>query len=49
MKDFDFDELDRAVNSVLATKDTKTDATADPATTDAPQQIVQDADQTDRG
>ena len=47
MKDFDFDELDRAVNSVLATKDTKTDATADPATTDAPQQIVQDADQTD--
>ena len=45
MKDFDFDELDRAVNSVLATKDTKTDAAADPATTDASQQAVQVADQ----
>lgn len=41
MKDFDFDELDRAVNSVLATKETKTDA----APTDDPQQGVQTIDQ----
>lgn len=45
MKDFDFDELDRAVNSVLATKDTKTDTAADPATGYASQQAVQVTDQ----
>ncbi len=39
MKDFDFDELDRAVNSVLAKKDepdtTETNSTATPVTTDS--------------
>ena len=38
MKDFDFDELDRAVNSVLATKSTK-DTQDAPATDDTPTQV----------
>ena len=43
MKDFDFDELDRAVNSVLATKDTKnTEDDQSSANTDAPQVAPQD-------
>jgi hypothetical protein len=47
MKDFDFDELDRAVNSVLATKDTKTDETDSPAPAGTAGQAVQVTDQTD--
>jgi hypothetical protein len=43
MKDFDFDELDRAVNSVLATKYTKnTEEDQSSANADAPQVVPQE-------